>query len=90
MPAAPIAGTVVDARGRPVHGARVFLVRAPVPVPDIAALTDAEGRFSLGAPAPGTYAVGAAGDGGSVEERVEVGAEGAEVVLRLGGAPGAC
>ena len=40
-----IAGVIVDARGNPVEGARVYFVEGPVPLPDIAALTDSDGRF---------------------------------------------
>ena len=48
-------GTVRDAAGNPVTGARVSFADGPVPLPDIAALTDAGGSFALSAPAPGTY-----------------------------------
>ncbi|MEV0122243.1 carboxypeptidase-like regulatory domain-containing protein [Streptomyces sp. NPDC050703] len=50
-----ITGVVRDASGTPVAGARVLFTDGPRPLPDIAALTDAEGRFSLGAPSPGSY-----------------------------------
>jgi protocatechuate 3,4-dioxygenase beta subunit len=50
-----VKGTVRDPAGNPVAGARVFFTGGPTPLPDIAALTDAEGRFALSAPAPGTY-----------------------------------
>jgi protocatechuate 3,4-dioxygenase beta subunit len=78
-----ISGTVVDAHGRPVRGARVFLTDAPVPVPDIAALTDADGRFELTAPAPGSYTVGAASDVASASTRVTLPGEGEQVTLRV-------
>jgi hypothetical protein len=52
---AVLAGTVRDPDGRPVSGARVFITAAPVPMPEIAALTDAAGRFRIAAPAPGRY-----------------------------------
>lgn len=58
-----IAGVVVDARGDPVEGARVYFVEGPVPLPDIAALTDSGGRFALSAPVPGTYQLGVASEG---------------------------
>jgi hypothetical protein len=58
-----IAGVVVDARGNPVEGARVYFVEGPVPFPDIAALTDSSGRFALSAPASGTYQLGVAYEG---------------------------
>ena len=50
-----IAGVVVDAKGNPVEGARVYFIEGPVPLPDIAALTDDAGRFRLTAPVPGNY-----------------------------------
>ncbi len=50
-----IKGAVRDAAGKPVAGARVFFTDGPAPLPDIAALTDAEGHFALSAPVPGTY-----------------------------------
>jgi hypothetical protein len=82
-----LSGTVVDRHGHPVSGARVFLTETPVAMPDVAALTDAAGRFAFGAPAPGLYTVECATDD---EERasamVSVPREGAEATLRL--APG--
>ena len=78
-----ISGTVVDADGRPVAGARVFLADAPVSVPDIAALTDADGRFALTAPAPGSYTVAAASDVASASARVTLPGEDEHVTLRL-------
>ena len=53
-----IAGVVVDAEGNPLEEARVYFVQGPVPLPDIAALTDAKGRFALSAPVSGTYELG--------------------------------
>ncbi len=74
-----VAGVVVDARGNPIEGARVYFVVGPVPLPDIAALTDGSGRFALTAPVPGTYQLGVAAEGsrGLVQETatVEVGEE---------------
>ncbi len=58
-----IAGVVRDEQGQPVAGARVYIVDAPVAVPDIAALTDDGGRFAIGIPAPGRYTVESAVDG---------------------------
>ena len=85
MPAGVIAGTVVDAQGDPVHGARVFIADAPVPVPDIAALTDAEGRFMLTAPAPGRYVVGCSGhEGETASGEVDIEEDAAQLTLRLG------
>lgn len=55
-----VGGTLITGRARradgsPVSEARVFFVTAPVPLPDIATLTDDDGQFSLYAPAPGRY-----------------------------------
>lgn len=65
-----VSGTVLDAVGHPVAGATVLFADSPVAVPDIAVLTDDEGRFSLAAPAPGHYEllVNAAGHG---EKRID-------------------
>ena len=93
MPAATISGRVVDAAGRPVAGATVYTVSAPVPMPDIAALTDGDGRFSVAAPVPGRYEIGCrSGAQGSATAGVSVGgARGdaavprpVEVEIRLG------
>jgi protocatechuate 3,4-dioxygenase beta subunit len=79
-----IAGTVLDATGRPVAQARVFFSSAPGSVPDIAALTSADGRFQLNAPQPGKYQVSASSDTqGSANIAVEVGSQDADVVVKL-------
>lgn len=49
-----LAGHVMDADGRPVPEARVFVVAGPSH-PDIAAFTGEDGRFALGSLAPGLY-----------------------------------
>ena len=41
----------------------MFVARGPVPVPDIAALTDAEGCFAIPVPAAGTYELACAAEG---------------------------
>ena len=45
------AGRVVDGGGRPVPQAFVVVVDGPVPVPEIALVTDDDGRFVLTLPA---------------------------------------
>ena len=74
-----IAGAVVDAEGNPLEGARVYFVEGPIPLPDIAALTDGKGRFALSAPVSGTYQLGVATEvpAGFVQKTtmVEVGEE---------------
>jgi hypothetical protein len=83
-----IAGMVVDAEGNPIEGARVYFVEGPVPLPDIAALTDDSGHFALSAPVVGPYQLGVTSEGsaGLVQETttVEVGEErGIELEVRL-------
>jgi len=53
-----ILGTVTGPNGAKIAEASVYFVEGPVPLPDIAQLTDGEGRFRLAAPAPGTYRIG--------------------------------
>ena len=57
-----ISGVVHDQRGSPVTSARVYFTDGPVPLPDVAALTDSAGAFSLTAPAPGKYVIECATD----------------------------
>lgn len=57
-----VLGTVQRADGLPLPGARVVVVRSPVPMPETAALTDAAGRFRFVVPVPGTYAFAAHAD----------------------------
>ena len=65
MPTKPIvvAGVVRGPDGQQLPLARVFIARSPVPVPDVAALTDAEGRFTLSLPATGSYEVACVAEG---------------------------
>ncbi|WP_409061283.1 carboxypeptidase-like regulatory domain-containing protein [Streptomyces sp. SYP-A7185] len=76
-PAVEITGTVRDASGAPVPGAHVLFTQGPQPLPDIAAVTDAEGRFSLIAPTAGQYTLTCradplAGPPGTAETTVRV------------------
>ena len=52
-------GRVVDEGGGAVGAAAVYIVNAPVSVPDVALLTDEHGRFTLSIPVPGRYTLGA-------------------------------
>ena len=81
-----ISGRVLSADGQPVAGARVFFVSSPVPVPDVALLTDGTGRFSLTAPVPGAYRIGCSSDEfGSATITVDVSeGQNVEVEIRLG------
>lgn len=78
-----IHGAVTDPSGQPVPGAVVMVAAAPVPVPDIAALTDAEGRFSIIVPAPGSYRLLVRGAHASSEILVACGEEDRELAVRL-------
>jgi hypothetical protein len=64
------AGRVVDASGAPVPDAIVSIVESSVPMPEIALLCDAGGRFSLRLP-PGRFTLRAHGGGGSGDTEVE-------------------
>ena len=50
-----VQGRAIDAKGRPVAGARVGWASGPVDLPDVMLLTDAKGRFTIAAPVPGDY-----------------------------------
>ncbi len=91
MSASPqvIAGRVVDEAGSSVAMASVYVLEAPVALPDIAQLTGPDGGFRLSAPVPGTYRIGVRHDRYAPAEasaRVDAGrAETAvEIVLRPG------
>ena len=68
---AALTGRILDSNGRPVAGASVFLIAAPVAMPDIAQLSNAEGVFDLEAPSAGRYTIGAAAPGGG-EGRITI------------------
>ena len=50
-----ISGVVVDRDGRPLADARVAFSGGPVPLPDLAMLTDDQGQFTVAVPVHGTY-----------------------------------
>lgn len=61
-------GSVISGRvhlpdGRAVSEARVSIASSPVPTPDVALLTDDDGRFELRAPTAGRYEVAIHADG---------------------------
>jgi hypothetical protein len=66
-------GRVVDADGVPVARARITIVAASVPMPEIALLTGSEGDFELALP-QGRFRLRAHGPRGEVGE-AEVGVE---------------
>lgn len=57
-----ISGVVSGPDGKPVPNARVYFKAGPGPLPEIAALTDKSGAFSLTAPAAGEYVIESAAD----------------------------
>jgi hypothetical protein len=68
-----ISGVVRGPDGRPIANARVYFTSGPVPLPEIAAITDASGEFSLTAPVPGDYVIeGAADEFQSQSSKVKV------------------
>lgn len=58
-----ISGIVKDPGGKPVPQARVYFTDSPVPLPDIAALTDENGAFSLSVPSAGKYKIECVAEG---------------------------
>lgn len=58
-----ISGIVRDSKGQPVGDARVYFIGGPVPLPDVAVLTDKTGRFTLSAPTTGAYTIQCAAEG---------------------------
>jgi protocatechuate 3,4-dioxygenase beta subunit len=67
-----IRGRVADEGGRPVAGAAIYVSASPGPMPDIAQLTGDDGVFTLAAPAPGRYVIGARAGNAMGEVTVEV------------------
>ena len=68
-----IRGQVLDPEGNPVAEAAVYVISAPAAMPDIAQLTDPDGRFAIAAPIPGHYRLGVRSDNfGQTEQEVEV------------------
>jgi hypothetical protein len=60
-------GTLLDAGGRPVSGARLMLVSTGHPVTQVWAETDSKGRFSVAAAVGGEYRILVAPDQGQTE-----------------------
>ena len=58
-----IYGNVKDEKGNPISEARVSFVGGPVPLTDIAALTDNKGKFVITAPTPGEYIIEVVSEG---------------------------
>lgn len=66
-----LVGRVVDQRGDPVPDALVSIVEGTVPMPEIALLVDAGGRFRLRLP-DGRFTLRAHAAGGSGDTEVEI------------------
>ena len=53
--------------------ARVYFVRGPGNLPDVAAVTAEDGAFALSAPTPGSYEIASTADGfGTAKNAIEV------------------
>lgn len=77
-------GRVLDASGAPVPGARIVIVASTVPLPEIALLSDTEGRFALRLPT-GHFTLRAHGPDGAVGEAEVDGAPNTgEIVITIG------
>jgi hypothetical protein len=63
--AGAIEGTVIDVDGKPVAGMRVSIVSGTVGFPEILALTDERGRYSIGSVPAGTFEVAVHDEEGS-------------------------
>ena len=63
MHSTTVSGRVSDSRGRPLGDTRVSFESGPVPLPDIAALTNDRGEFSLSVPVAGVYQIGCVAEG---------------------------
>ena len=81
-----IAGVVRDEDGNAVEGARVYILEGPGPVPDVALITGADGRFTLGAPVAGRYTIEASAEGwGPVRATVDSAQVAPDFELRFSG-----
>jgi hypothetical protein len=78
-----VSGTVRDPDGEPVEGARVYFAGGPGQFPDIAALTGADGSFTLSVPTAGTYEVECAAEGYTTNRDAVDAIEGEETRLDL-------
>ena len=65
-----IHGQVLSPHGQPVPEAAVYIVSAPVNMPDIAQLTDDQGQFIISAPVSGKYKIGVRSDTWGLAETV--------------------
>lgn len=81
-----VSGVVRDKRGEAVSDARLFFSAGPGPYPDVAALSDEAGRFSLSVLSTGTYTLQCMADGFAPWETVvDVQEAGAALEIELQG-----
>jgi carboxypeptidase family protein len=73
-------GRVVDIDGTPVPLASVVIVAGSVPMPELALLTDEDGRFRLRLPR-GRFTLRAHAPGASGEARVDATGAGGEILI---------
>lgn len=78
---------VVDAAGRPVAGARLALLRASVPFPEVALVADDDGRATLFLP-EGVFAFRAHAPDGRTGEAEVTGGSAGEVAVEVEGRAG--
>ena len=79
-----VRAVVEDTDGRPIANARVSIADGPAPTPDIAALTDHQGRVTLSLPCAGEYRLVCAADSYGTEHHVVVATEPSNAVtIRL-------
>ena len=76
-------GRVLDAGGTPVPEALIVIVASTVPMPEIALLSDDEGRFVLRLP-PGHFTLRAHGSGAVGDAEAEGAPNTDEIVIRIG------
>jgi hypothetical protein len=57
-----ISGRVLDASERPIPMARIYFISGPTALPDVAALTNEDGQFTLSAPCAGNYEISITAD----------------------------
>lgn len=67
-----IEGIVSDTRNRPLEGATVVIVQGTASYPEIAAVSNEKGQFSLGSLEKGTYTVQATYNGKTEKQEVMI------------------
>jgi hypothetical protein len=76
-----IDGLVTDTQNRPLEGVVVVIVKGSAAYPEIAAVTNEKGAFSLGSLEKGTYTVQATYSGQNKQQDVTVGDRSASVAF---------